>query len=128
MSGANALGGRPEVIVEGYTLYRESSFTKLKPGEAITVHRPKPETPAPGKKASSDSIVRSACPTLLARALLMRDGIARFKNSNGVEIGRISEKDASWISKLLDLEILSLAGTCVHCEKGFKSGESFDFS
>lgn len=41
-----------------------------------------------------------------------------------MEVGRISEKDAIWISKLMDLEMLSFEGTSIDVPKNFKSGVS----
>lgn len=45
-----------------------------------------------------------------------------FKNSKDIEIGRIAEHDSEWISKLMDIEILTLKGTCVDVPKKFNSG------
>lgn len=46
-----------------------------------------------------------------------------FRNSKNIEVGRVSEQDASWMSKLLDLDMVSFTGTCADCSRNFRSGK-----
>lgn len=93
-----------EIVVEGYTSYRASTFCSLLNGEAVTLHRTKPPpTDKAIKKGKEDTIVR-------------------FKNAKGVEVGRVVEIEAEWISRLLDLGMASFAGVAIDVPVKFQSG------
>ncbi|KAI5480346.1 hypothetical protein MNV49_000921 [Pseudohyphozyma bogoriensis] len=96
-----------DIIVEGYTLYKASTFCSLKPNEAISLQRSKPDPPPPGKKAPKKE-----------------KSIVRFMNSKGTIVGRVAEVDAEWIAKLIDLDYAHFTGTCVSIDKNFSSGAS----
>lgn len=72
---ASADGVSADMVVQGYTLYREGAFCSLKPGEAITLQRSTPEAPAAGKKASTkeDTIVRCVLTPSTTRSILIID-------------------------------------------------------
>lgn len=91
---------RADIVVQGYTSYRESTFCTLVTNEAVSLAR---IPPPPGKKSKDDSIVR-------------------FKNSKGVEVGRIVEHEAIWICKLLDLGMATFTGTAIVVPRKFQSG------
>lgn len=86
-------------------LFSQSALSSLKNGEAITLARIKPAATKAGKKMKEDTIVR-------------------FKNAKGIEVGRVAEFDAAWISKLLDLDMATFAGTAIEVAKKFHSGTS----
>ncbi|ORY91570.1 SNF2 family N-terminal domain-domain-containing protein [Leucosporidium creatinivorum] len=96
-----------DILVEGYALRSSGTFCKLSPNEKIYIHRSKPQPPPPGKKASKKE-----------------DTIVRFHNAKDVEVGRVGEVDAVWMSKLLDLDMIEFEGTSIDVPKGFKSGDS----
>lgn len=95
-----------DFVTSGWTLCRSGAFTSLKPGDAITLHRPQRATMVDEKKAKKDDI------------------IIRFKNPKGVEVGRIGESDASWMAKLMDLQVVTFTGTCVDAPKAFQTGDT----
>lgn len=81
---ASADGVRTDMVVQGYTLYREGAFCSLKPGEAITLQRSTPEAPAAGKKASKkeDTIVRCVSnPDLTRNMLISEDQVQELKRN-----------------------------------------------
>ncbi|KAL8292853.1 hypothetical protein RQP46_000547 [Phenoliferia psychrophenolica] len=82
-----------------------SQSSVIASGEAISIHRTKPDPPPPGKKPKTDSIVR-------------------FHNSKGATVGRVNDTDSVWVSKLLDLSIISFTATCVECPSKFRSGDA----
>lgn len=45
-----------------------------------------------------------------------------FRNSNKMEVGRISREDSAWLAKLLDHDMLLVTGYCVACPDKFRSG------
>ena len=52
-------------------------------------------------------------------------GVSRFKNTKGIEVGRIARDDGAWLAKLLDHDLLKVTGYCVACPDKFRSGKSF---
>lgn len=60
-----------DLVVSAYTTYRSSTFCSLRPNESVSLHR---IAPASTSKSSK-----------------VQDSIVRFKNSKGVEVGRIME-------------------------------------
>lgn len=121
-------GCHVDIVVEAFTLYRASTFVSLKIGEVVTLHRSKPEVQKPGgKKVKEDSIVRSVYSEFFVVCISpeLKNFLSfsrSFKNSKDIEIGRIAEHDSEWISKLMDIDILTLNGTCVDVPKKFNSG------
>lgn len=97
----------PDIVVEGYALV-SSTFRKLKVGEQVTITRP--DVVADAEKSNK----KSSKPE--------NNTIVRFNNSKGSEVGRVSERDAMWMSKLIDLGIVSFAGTCLDVKANFKAG------
>ncbi|KAK4055576.1 DNA helicase rad5 [Microbotryomycetes sp. JL201] len=96
-----------DIVIQGYALYSYGAFCKLQVGEAISIQRSVPKPLAPGQKRSKKD-----------------DHIVRFRNSKQQEVGRISEVDASWMSKLLDLGMISFTGHCVDCPRNFRSADT----
>ncbi|KAM0788905.1 hypothetical protein ACM66B_002987 [Microbotryomycetes sp. NB124-2] len=96
-----------DIVIQGYALYSYGAFCKLQVGEAISIQRSTPKPLAPGQKRSKQD-----------------DHIVRFRNSKQQEVGRIAEVDASWISKLLDLGMISFTGHCVDCPPNFRSADT----
>jgi DNA repair protein RAD5 len=95
-------------MLTGYMLFKSSSLCSLKLDEQVTLSRsiqPQPQPQTQSKKSS-----------------IKLDTIVRFKNSNNLEVGRISELDAQWISKLMDLNICSFKGSTIQVPKNFHSG------
>lgn len=105
-ASSSRVATRLDILVEGYALRSSGPFCKLSPNEKIFIHRSKPQPPPPGKKASKKE-----------------DTIVRFHNAKDVEVGRVGEVDAVWMSKLLDLDMIEFEGTSIDVPKGFKSGE-----
>lgn len=93
------------IVASGYMLYKNSSMCSLKEYEAVTLSRITPAVGTSKTKTKEDSIVR-------------------FKNSKGIEVGRLAEADASWIAKLMDLKMATFEGTVLQCAKEFRSGDS----
>ncbi|KAK4057901.1 DNA helicase rad5 [Microbotryomycetes sp. JL221] len=98
------------IIVQGYALYSYGTFCKLQVGEAVSIDRVAPKVATTGKKPKTD------------------DHIVRFSNSKQTEVGRISEVDASWMCKLLDLSMISFTGNCVDCPRNFRSADTITLS
>lgn len=76
-------------------------------------------------KGGHNRSVRADCSALHFECADYSDPSRRsFKNSKGQEVGRISEVDAAWIAKLLDLDLLTFTGQCVDVPRHFRSGTS----
>ncbi|KAF8338153.1 P-loop containing nucleoside triphosphate hydrolase protein [Cantharellus anzutake] len=53
------------------------------------------------------------------------NNIVRFLNSKKVvEVGRLPNNTASWLSKLMDLKIVSVSGTVIDCPKPLRTGNN----
>ncbi|GAA5986669.1 hypothetical protein JCM10908_003851 [Rhodotorula pacifica] len=105
-----------DVFVEAFALASCSSFVTLKSGEAITLHRIKPKiTETDGKKSA-------------ATKKKFEHDVVRFKNTKGIEVGRIARDDGAWLAKLLDHDILKVTGYCVACPEKFRSGDDIQLS
>ncbi|GJN89752.1 hypothetical protein Rhopal_002741-T1 [Rhodotorula paludigena] len=106
-----------DVFVQGFALASASAFIKLKAGDAITLDRVKPpvQQGAAGKKSTS------------AKKKQEND-VVRFRNSNKMEVGRISREDSAWLAKLLDHDMLIVTGYCVACPDKFRSGDDIQLS
>ncbi|SGY79936.1 BQ5605_C008g05254 [Microbotryum silenes-dioicae] len=118
-----------ELMVSGYALFSSSSFNKLAQGDTVSIQRDKlkPISERKKGKVKEDTVVRwvhPARPLPLEQNSLIPLSLHRFSNSKGVEIGRISENDATWMSKLLDLDIIAFEGVATMVDRKFKSGDT----
>lgn len=98
----------PEIVVEGYTSYRASTFCSFVTGEKVTLHRTKPSISSDKKAVKKGK----------------EDTIVRFKNSKDIEVGRVVEREAEWISRLLDLDMASFEGVAIDVPVKFSAGQS----
>ncbi|KWU47480.1 hypothetical protein RHOSPDRAFT_30907 [Rhodotorula sp. JG-1b] len=105
-----------DVFVEAFALASQSSFVTIKAGEEITLHRIKPKiTETDGKKSA-------------ATKKKFEHDVVRFKNTKGIEVGRIARDDGAWLAKLLDHDLLKVTGYCVACPDKFRSGDDIQLS
>ncbi|GAA5920015.1 hypothetical protein JCM1841_000379 [Sporobolomyces salmonicolor] len=104
-----------DVIIEGYALASSSAFVKLKIGDPVTLHRVKP---AAASFEGKDGHKKSA-----AALKKLENDVVRYKNANGVEVGRVSKRDSAWLAKLIDLDLLRITGFCAEVKDNFRSGE-----
>jgi len=52
--------------------------------------------------------------------------VDRYKNSKGIDVGRIGKSDASWLARLMDHEMLEVTGFAAEVPNNFRSGTSLN--
>ncbi|SCV70982.1 BQ2448_3744 [Microbotryum intermedium] len=118
-----------ELMVSGYALFSSSSFNRLAQGESVSIQRDKAKPIPESKKGKvkEDTVVRCAhsfANPISLTICLKSFHSHRFSNSKGTEIGRISEHDATWMTKLMDLDIIAFEGVATMVDRNFKSGDT----
>ncbi|GAA5974575.1 hypothetical protein JCM5350_001200 [Sporobolomyces pararoseus] len=101
-----------DVIVKGYAIASQSTFVSLKQGDPIKLYR---------VKLSQTSIKEGK--KSLAAAKKLENDVVRFQNSKGIDIGRISKQDSSWLARLMDHDLLQVTGFAAEVPTKFRSGQ-----
>lgn len=92
--------------VEGWAT--RSGIGLLKHGDVVKIERQKTQPP---KKARWGAAKRV-------------DVIVRFTNEKGVEVGRLTEEAANWISSLIDQKVCKFEGTCVYAPDRLRTNDT----
>ncbi|CED83673.1 dna repair protein rad5 [Phaffia rhodozyma] len=115
-----------EFVVEGYTMVKGKGYCQ--PGSAVFLSRIEPQA---GKARPNPSNVSStgaqrSLKDMMKPKVETKDNskapkvkpntIIRLKNDRGFEIGKLPIKTTSWLAPLLDLHLLTIKGTIVHCD------------
>ncbi|POS86907.1 hypothetical protein EPUL_002171 [Erysiphe pulchra] len=102
-----------------------SGTTLIKHGDIVRIERQKiqPHKTSVGK-GKQGQITAQVVPKLNIAASRRVDVLVRFTNTKGVEIGRIPQNFADWISTLIDQGVCKFEGVCVYAPERLRSGDT----
>lgn len=86
-----------------------SGSNLLKHGDTVKIERHVVQTPQ-GKRSNA--------------AAKRVDVLVRFTDARGVEIGRLANDTASWVSTLMDQKLCKFEGTCVYAPERLRTNET----
>ncbi|KIO28801.1 hypothetical protein M407DRAFT_229387 [Tulasnella calospora MUT 4182] len=117
------------IIAEAWATTTGKSLLDV--GDAVHIHKelkddPPKNTakdtskPTKGRQMKLTTIMKKAPPKPSKK--LVEGAIVRFSNSKGQEIGRLPSKTSSWISRLLDNNVVDIQGIVVDCPPKIQTG------
>ncbi|KDQ12067.1 hypothetical protein BOTBODRAFT_57119 [Botryobasidium botryosum FD-172 SS1] len=105
-------------VKAGSVVRIERNEADARPGLRTSSSSSKKDDKKKGKQLTLTSMIKSSA----KQSKQKENNIVRFFNEQGSEVGRLPNKTASYVSKLMDLKILSLVGTVVECPKPLRTG------
>ncbi|KAG8924089.1 DNA helicase rad5 [Tulasnella sp. 417] len=117
------------IIAEAWATTTGKSL--LANGDAVHIHKELKDEPSKntskdaskstkGKQMKLTSMMKKAPPKPAKKQV--EGAIVRFSNSRGQEIGRLPSKTSSWISRLLDNNVVDIQGIVVDCPPKIQTG------
>ncbi|OCH95686.1 hypothetical protein OBBRIDRAFT_871170 [Obba rivulosa] len=120
------------LIGNAWSTVRGSGY--VKPGDEILVERDQPETSTTKKTQTANQKKSGGAKKQLSIATMLKaqppkfakkkeDTVVRLTNKRGFEFGRLPQDVASWVSRLIDLDIVDFHGsTVIDCPLTLRSG------
>lgn len=88
-----------------------SGQSLLSHGETVKIDRTKMKPPVKVGRGG-----KAIQPSKTSAAKMRTDTIVRFTSAKGVEVGRLPNETAAWVSTLIDQKVCRFEGTCVFAE------------
>ncbi|TIB13798.1 hypothetical protein E3P89_01653 [Wallemia ichthyophaga] len=117
-----------EIIISGWSTVNGKGYARS--GEQVLVERDKnKQAEKTGKNGKNGKGKTSTLKGFAAKSSNKSENtIIRFRNMRGFEVGRLPSNHTSYLSRLLDKQIIELTGTLMDCDETLRSGDTIILS
>ncbi|EIM22768.1 hypothetical protein WALSEDRAFT_44505 [Wallemia mellicola CBS 633.66] len=111
-------------MISGWSTVNGKAY--ISSGEQVIIERDKG---VKTKVAKSESSKQTTLKGFAAKSSRKSENtVMRFRNTRGFEVGRLPSNHSSYLSKLIDKQVIELTGIVIDCEDTLRSGDTIVLS